>query len=429
MLIEFPCPVCQTPLAIKKQVVGGQVNCPKCQKLILLPSESPLPRKQEDQPPFQSGVQYEVTAITRAIGISVEPYRRDLETKSSLMNDAVEMVKVRNDRIKEIETLMLNTQKDLWALEVEHEERSEECKRIYSELHRIRQQEQEKPPTPETKDTHAELETLQRNLEILEEKKDKLKNRLHNMVTHSENLDQQLKHALSVLHQDGPLFPLLTSLEAQFHQQIEEAHKKEVDLDHARDYLQQACQQLLRLHHNVSESDRKRIEMEELVHSSAQDMHMAVEERNQWRKRSEELEKKLAGLEESVSTMDVQLSEMGKLKGEWEQDRDLSKRLQAELEDNLELLRKRIELERGQHQQQLSEKEQSLKKSSQKKVEALELKLRQAHTDLNETEVKLETALQTQHQLAEQNVQGEKQRKKLKTELAAALEKIESLEG
>lgn len=161
------------------------MNCPKCQKLILLPSESPLPRKQEDQPPYQSGTQYEVKEITRAIGISVEPYRRDLETKSSLLNDAVEMVKVRNDRIKEIETLMLNTQKDLWALEVEHEEQSE----------------------------------------------------------------------------------------------------------------------------------------------------------------------------------------------------------------------------------------------------ALELKLRQAHTDLNENEIKLETALQTQHQLAEQNVQGEKQRKKLKTELAAALEKIESLEG
>ncbi|MDA3874851.1 MAG: hypothetical protein PF795_12945 [Kiritimatiellae bacterium] len=386
-------------MAIKKQVVGGQVNCPKCQKLILLPSESPLPRKQEDQPPFQSGMTYDVAEITRAIGISVEPYRRDLETKSNLMNDAVEMVKVRNDRIKEIETLMLNTQKDLWALEVEHEEQSEECKRIYSELHRVRQLEPGKPlAAPKKEDTQEELETLRQNLEILEEKKDKLKGRLHNMVTHSENLDHQLKHALSVLQHDGPLFPLLTSLEAQFRQQVGEAHKKQVDLDHARDYLQQACQQLLRLHHNVAESDRKRIEMEELVHSSAQDMHLAVEERNQWRKQSEELEKKLDGLRESVSTMDVQLSEMGKLKEEWEQDKDLSKRLQAELEDNLELLRKRIELERDQHQQQLAEKELKLKETSQKKIESLELKLRQAHDDLNETEAKLETSLHTQHQ-------------------------------
>ncbi|MEX2605900.1 MAG: hypothetical protein WD708_01015 [Kiritimatiellia bacterium] len=415
-------------MAIKKQVVGGQVNCPKCQKLILLPSESPLPRKQEDQPPYQSGTHYEVKEITRAISISVEPYRRDLETKSDLLNDAVEMVKTRNARIKEIETLMLNTQRDFWALEVGHEEQSKECKRIYSELHRLRQLEQPPPPSPETGNTRHELESLQRNLMILEEKKDKLKGRLHNMVTHSENLDHQLKHALGVLRHDGPLFPLLESLEGQFRQQVGDAHKKQVDLDHARDYLQQSCQQLLRLHHNLMESDRKRIEMEELVHSSSQDMHMAVEERNQWRKQSEEFEKKVNGLQESVSSMDVQLSEMGKLKVEWEQDRELSKRLQAELEENLELLRKRIELERDQHQQQLTEKEQKLRETAQKKIESLELKLRQAHAELNETEAKLETSLHTQHQLAEQNVQNEKQRRKLKTELAAALEKIESLE-
>lgn len=427
MLIEFPCPVCQTSLAVKKQVVGGQVNCPKCQKLILLPSESPLPRKQEDQPPYQSGMQYEVKEITRAIGISVEPYRRDLETKSDLLNDAVVMVKVRNDRIKEIETLMLNSQRDFWALEVDHEEQSEECKGLLSELHRLRE-EQQLPVAPERDETDEELVTLRENVEILEEKKDKLKGRLHNMVTHSENLDHQLKHVLGILEHDGPLFPLLTSLEGQFRQQIEEAHKKQVDLDHARNYLQQASAQLLRMHHNLSESDRKRIEMEELVQSSTQDMHLAVEERNQWRKQSEELVKKLAGLEESVSGMDTQLSEMGKLKEEWEQEKRVSKRLQAELEDNLELLRKRIELEREQHQKQLSEKEQKLKETSQKKIESIELKLRQAHEELNETEAKLETSLHTQHQLAEQNVQNEKQRKKLKAELAVALEKIECLE-
>jgi chromosome segregation ATPase len=424
MLIEFSCPVCQTSLAIKKQVIGGQVNCPKCQKLILLPSESPLPRKQENEPPYQSGLQYAPREITRAISISVEPYRRDLDIKSDLMNDAVEMVKTRNERITEIETLMLNTQRDLWALEAEHNDQAEECKRIYNELHRLRQR---KPDA--TEDTKEDQEALQQELIVLETKKDKLKARLSNMVTHSENLDRQLKSAHSLLQHEGPLFSLLQSLEAQLQQQIKSGAKNQVDLDHARDYLQQAAEKLLQMQRNLTDGDQKRIETEELVHSATQDMHFAMDERNQWRKRSEELEKQLTNLQESVSGTELQLSAMDKLKKEWEQDRDLSKRLQAELEENLALLRKRIEVEREQHQTQLAEKEQKLKNSSEKKIDSLELKLRQAHEELSETESKLESSLHTQHQLAEQNVQNEKQRKKLKAQLAEALAKIESLES
>ena len=90
MLIEFCCPVCRAPLAIQKKTVGGQVNCPKCQKLILLPEESPLPRNGEDVPPFSPKTTHTGDRVAEAVGISVDPYRRDLETKSKLLDDAVD---------------------------------------------------------------------------------------------------------------------------------------------------------------------------------------------------------------------------------------------------------------------------------------------------------------------------------------------------
>lgn len=119
MLLEFPCPVCHSPLALKNKADGGQVNCPKCQKLILLPAESPLPRHDPEVPPFEKGLTYSPEEVARAVGISVAPYRRDLEARSDLLNDAVEMVKIRNQRIKELETHNLKIQGELWALEVE----------------------------------------------------------------------------------------------------------------------------------------------------------------------------------------------------------------------------------------------------------------------------------------------------------------------
>jgi hypothetical protein len=119
MLIEFSCPVCHSPLALKNKTEGGQVNCPKCHKLILLPSESTLPRHDPEVPPFQPGLTYRPEEVARAISTSVAPYRRDLESKSDLLNDAVEMVKVRNQRIKELETHNLKIQGELWALEAE----------------------------------------------------------------------------------------------------------------------------------------------------------------------------------------------------------------------------------------------------------------------------------------------------------------------
>ena len=126
MFIEFSCPVCQSPLSLKNNTPGGHVNCPKCQKLILLPAKSPLPRHNPDIPPTQGDHSYSAEEVTEAICISVEPYRTEIDTKADLLDDAVEMIKVRNERIKELETLSLNIQSELWALEAEMDEVKEE---------------------------------------------------------------------------------------------------------------------------------------------------------------------------------------------------------------------------------------------------------------------------------------------------------------
>ena len=152
--------------------MGGQVNCPNCAKLILLPLETTLPRKEKELPPFQPGESFKTEQLTEVICKSVEPYRRDLENKSDLLNDAVEMVKLRNERIKEIETLMLNTQSELWALEAEMDGK-------------------EDGPGEETE--AVELEELQGRNQELSDEQARLGSRLHHMVEHTGQLDQNLK--------------------------------------------------------------------------------------------------------------------------------------------------------------------------------------------------------------------------------------------
>jgi len=171
MLIEFCCPACCTTLAVKDDVAGGQVNCPNCQKLILIPVSSPFGRV-EGGGAFDAGRQHEVEAVKRAISISVEPYRRELESKGNLLNEAVEMVKTRNRRIREIESLILKVQKDLWALEVEHEDTA------------ARTEAAEEAPSENV------LEELETHCRELSERATKLQTR--NQVLH-ERLDRALQ--------------------------------------------------------------------------------------------------------------------------------------------------------------------------------------------------------------------------------------------
>lgn len=273
MLIEFSCPVCQTSLAIKKQTVGGQVNCPKCQKLILLPSESPLPRHNPDKVPFAQDQVYPVQEVTKAICVSVEPYRRDLETKSNLLNDAVEMVKIRNERIRELETLMLTTQAELWALEA-----------------------------------------------------------------------------------------------------------------------------------SMDEQDRR-------SHRESELEEMAAEQRK------------------TIEKLESRLYKVEGLEQEWAQDRETARHLRLEMEDNLQLLRDRIEQERDTYRKALRERETEVAAAGEKKLNALLQKFEKSKEELAASETKRLEALKSQQALTQQTLASEEELRKLKVELQNALDRIEQLES
>lgn len=136
-MIQFCCPACSVPLTVKESVAGGQVNCPKCQKLILIPNSSPFGGEGD---PFVADATHKGNEIARAVAVSVEPYRKELEAKSELLNDAVEMVKTRNTRIREVESLLLRVQKDLWSLEVVYDEEKEDYLRSQADRKRLKQQ-------------------------------------------------------------------------------------------------------------------------------------------------------------------------------------------------------------------------------------------------------------------------------------------------
>lgn len=200
------------------------------------------------------------------------------------------------------------------------------------------------------------------------------------------------------------------------------------DLDLATEYLAQASAELLKLQKQVGEKENARQQMEELMKSSSVDMQLAVEERNQWRKKATDMEKDFKPQQEELERLRLLTSESEKFQMELSDDRDHSKRLRSELEENLDLLRKRIEQERETHQKTLEERETKLKADAQKKISILEQKIRAANTDLDATEEKLATSLQTQQQLAEQNMQGEQQRRKMKAEIEALQDKLHEQE-
>lgn len=414
MLIEFCCPVCKAPLAINKQVIGGQVNCPSCQKLILLPAESPLKRRQETTPPFHAGQKVDVSEVAAAICISVEPYRRDLESKSNLLNDAVEMVKIRNDRIRDIESLMLNTQKELWENEADLLDRNQELVSLQEEI---------KSKEQVTSQIDPEQEEAIRSLTA---KKEKLKARLQNMVQHSENLESKLKDLRGMVQGAGPAYKLIDSLQATLSNDLLRQEAQNRDLDLAGDYLRQAAAELQKLHQHLSQKNTERLNAEERLKSSSTEMQLALEERDQWRKKCADIEKRFQDQTASLESLRIQASESEKLHRELSEDRDHSKRLRLELEDNLALLRTRLEQERITHQQILEERENKLKAEAAKKISLLENKLKAANTELSDTEEKLAVSLQTQQQLAEQNLQGEQQRRKLKAELEALQDQLDA---
>lgn len=211
MLIEFCRPACCSPLAVKEDVAGGHVNCPKCQKLILIPSTSIFPKK-ESGSPFAPGATYEIEAVKRAISVSVEPYRRELEAKSTLLNEAVEMVKLRNQRIKEVESILLKVQKDLWQLEVEHEERSAdyvEAQKDRSLLKKKLQEVQEKPPEA---GSQVRSDEMAQELQVLKQKNRTTTERLRRTVASLAKTNLHLKQTSKLEQEQEEYLTALQSL-------------------------------------------------------------------------------------------------------------------------------------------------------------------------------------------------------------------------
>jgi|GEM_PF-1197249 len=459
MLIEFCCPVCRASLAIQKKTVGGQVNCPKCQKLILLPETSPLQRPDDDTPPFSPEVSYPAESVAKAIGISVEPYRRDLENKSGLLNDAVEMIKTRNERIKEIETLILNTQKDLWALEVEYDERNEDYKKAQSHLHDLREKMREEGGAKSDDTAHAaeieselarvrtRLSQLEGECETLRSKKDLLKSRLANMIEHAENLDARVRKYQRLLEPGGDIAGVVDALAKTLTWQCDIAGAGNADLDKARDLLAAATEKLEALNRRNGDLERQRKEMEELVSSSSQDMQHAVDERNQWKKHAGELERELesarktataaseanSDLEkqqrEKIFSLEVQLDESRKHLETWEQRRTEWETVRNDLEENLRLLHERLDTQKAEHEARFEEREKQWTVDARKRETELAGQLEEARAELKETRHQLEEALRAQEGLAEQGRQGEEKRRELKRKLEEMLDQVESLEN
>lgn len=124
MMIEFQCPACKAPLAVQRSSAGGQVDCPRCRELILIPL-SPAGENAQGKTPRES----REDTIQRF----VTPYRNELANKRAQLNEAIEEIKNRNQRIRELENIGLRVQRDLWSVEAEYEERREDFRRLVEE--------------------------------------------------------------------------------------------------------------------------------------------------------------------------------------------------------------------------------------------------------------------------------------------------------
>ncbi len=391
MLIEFCCPVCRSPLAVDEKVAGGQVNCPKCQKLILIPLRSLLER-QGDQEPLAAGLFHASDKVLHAIVSSVEPYRLELDAKTKLLNDAVEMVKVRNQRIREVETLMLGIQRELWELEVDYDERNEAWKRAQTERRELRkklkdQGDETQPGLPSPAEESAAkdqreresklLEEYRKRVEELEEKSRRTQQQADVLAVVGEDLRVQLQKAkgqlgpledsLSLRNEQlseatghlgvlGALSEFTGQLNQDYARQEKLVAKRNEVLDQARALLQQASEQLEAGEVRLRSLAAKGIEL--------------ARERDSWKQQAEDQR---------------QANE--------ERDRHL-----AELRQRLEEQSDRIVLAQGSQEEK------------QARITDLEQALNQSQKDLLEREQRLDETRKEQRELLEKRLAAENQK-------------------
>ena len=111
MLVDFTCPVCRASLSVEDRVSGKKVDCPKCKELILIPLK----------PSSEKNSTGEDTILRNII-----PYRNEMLAKHNKLVEAIEEIKLRNERIRELEACSMRVQKELWSIEVEYEQRREQ---------------------------------------------------------------------------------------------------------------------------------------------------------------------------------------------------------------------------------------------------------------------------------------------------------------
>lgn len=459
MLIEFCCPVCLAPLSVEPKIAGGQVNCPKCLKLILIPEKTVLARSGETAA-FSPGLTHKGDVVAKAISLSVEPYRRELETKTGLLNDAVDMIKTRNQRIKEIEGLILKTQKDLWELDVVYDDHQSELDRVRRELgERLEKAESDSAAVSVEESSRAVLEEQVQKLVIrvqeLEESKESLKHRLAHLDAHSRMQRSELDQFSELVGSLGPLEDFVRASSAFEERQRERLAERDRELTTAREYLVKAAGELDRLQSESNTREQFRLsaeqerqtlqnEMQTLLHSTSQDVQYALKERDQWKHRAEELRAEMEKLREQ-STWDNEdlgnnlaalrtefrhqeglLEDALRVQQDLSEDRRQSVSERKELEQSLELLRKRIDQERHELQIRSEGEKSTLLTEAAKRESTLENKLRLLRADFAEQETRLAEALRNQAQLAEQSLRSEKQRSELKKQLDLAMERLEA---
>ncbi len=441
MLIEFCCPVCLSPLAVEPNVAGGQVNCPKCLKLILIPEKTPLERH-GDTSPYHHAESHHGDAVAKAIGLSVEPYRRELETKSGLLNDAVEMIKTRNQRIKEIESLILNTQKELWEMEVLHEDPHAENARAMEQLQEARDLAEENGtgsgPEPEAADSVAErVQELENEVGELGAVKEELKNRLSHLSDHAHALQSELTEYEALHHDLAPLHGLFGDLTAWMASQDAHAQELADALGESRALLAKTLGTLQALQEALQRA-------REQAKASSQELAKVLADRDTWRTRAEELGTELESLhlragseteeitrrhetlQEQFHHQETLLEESLRTQQDLRDELGRAQDARRELENTIAGLRQHAETEQHALQIRAEDEKSALLSESAKREAALEKKLKELRMARSEQEERLESALRSQQELAEQSLRAEKQRSDLQRRLDDALDRLEA---
>jgi chromosome segregation ATPase len=105
---------------VEDRVAGKKVDCPKCKELILIPLK----------PPSEKNSTGEDTILRNII-----PYRNEMLAKHTKLVEAIEEIKLRNERIRELEACSMRVQKELWSIEVEYEQRREQFDEAENDPH------------------------------------------------------------------------------------------------------------------------------------------------------------------------------------------------------------------------------------------------------------------------------------------------------